>query len=31
LRSLEDILRYTPLAKAKSAPSFASAVLRKIH
>jgi phosphatidylinositol-3-phosphatase len=29
LRSVEDVLRYTPLAKAKSAPSFASAVLHK--
>jgi hypothetical protein len=31
LRSLEDVLGYTPLAKAKSAPSFASAVLHKTH
>jgi phosphatidylinositol-3-phosphatase len=31
LRSLEDMLRYTPLAKAKSAPSFASAALRKTN
>jgi hypothetical protein len=29
LRSLEDMLRYTPLARAKSAPSFAAAVLTK--
>jgi phosphatidylinositol-3-phosphatase len=29
LRSLEDMLRYTPLARAKSAPSFASAALVK--
>jgi phosphatidylinositol-3-phosphatase len=27
LRSLEDMLRYTPLARAKSAPSFATAAL----
>jgi hypothetical protein len=31
LRSLEDMLRYTPLAKAKSAPSFATAALRQIN
>lgn len=29
LRSLEDMLRYTPLARAKSAPSFATAALVK--
>jgi hypothetical protein len=29
LRSVEDMLRYTPLADAKSAPSFASTVLTK--
>jgi hypothetical protein len=29
LRSLEDMLRYAPLAKARSAPSFASAALIK--
>jgi hypothetical protein len=30
LRSLEDMLRYTPLARAASAPSFATAALVKI-
>jgi hypothetical protein len=31
LHSVEDMLRYTPLAKAKSAPSFATAVLSKLQ
>lgn len=31
LRSVEDMFRYTPLAKAKTAPSFAAAALRKTH
>jgi hypothetical protein len=30
LRSVEDMLRYAPLARARSAPSFAPAVLAKI-
>jgi hypothetical protein len=29
LRTIEQLLAYTPLAHAKSAPSFAAAALRK--